>query len=203
MVDTGVDSTRDGQGVRWLTYEEAGHLLGIDADSVSRRARRLAWRRQPGNDGRTRVAVPLDVIPDSPPDNRGYDEADIRASVSPDTQSMIKALEGEAAALREALDRERGRLAQAEADVLSARKGEAEARERAARAEGERDALRDGLRASEEARREVETRAAQESAKAVQAQRDAVEAQQRARDAAAALGAFQALPWWRRALFRP
>src|SRR3712207_6640567 len=40
------------ENVRWLTYEEAGRVLGIDADSVSRRARRLRWRRQPGNDGR-------------------------------------------------------------------------------------------------------------------------------------------------------
>lgn len=56
-------------GVRWLSYAEAGAIFGIDPVSVKRRAQRHGWARQPGNDGKTRVAVPPEAFPapdDSP-----------------------------------------------------------------------------------------------------------------------------------------
>ena len=155
MADHGPDIRAD---TRWLTYEEAGHVLGIGPDSVARRARRLRWPRLPGNDGRARVAVPADVLPASGPaaapdqgaddtaDNSPDDSGDRGGRVRPDESRTIKALEGEATALREALARERERADRAEtaADAVP------EMRERAARAEGESGVLREQAAAERE-----------------------------------------------------
>ena len=152
MADNGPDIRAD---TRWLTYEEAGHVLGIDPDSVARRARRLRWPRMPGNDGRARVAVPAVVLPASGPAaalDQGADDApdhpgDKGGRVRPDESRTIKALQdaaearGEATALREALARERERADRAEAAAAVV----PELRERAARAEGEVKGLRDAL----------------------------------------------------------
>jgi len=214
MVETGPDMG-DGSGVRWLTYDEAGRVLGIDAASVARRARRMRWRRQPGNDARTLVAVPLDAIPDTAADMPAPDAVpstgpDVPRDVREDTTYLVRALEGEVAALRDALTRERGRADQAEAEAREARQAEAAARERAARAEGARDALQVAMGAAEAARQDAEARAAVSAAEAAQARQDAITAQQdaqAAREAAeyaqAVLDANRAMPWWRRVFYRP
>jgi hypothetical protein len=46
----------------WLTYAQAGERFGLTADAMRMRARRLGWRTQPGNDGRTLLLVPADVV---------------------------------------------------------------------------------------------------------------------------------------------
>lgn len=52
----------------FLTYEEAAVRLGIKPDSVRRRARARKWPRRTGNDGRSQVGIPPDVIgADDPP----------------------------------------------------------------------------------------------------------------------------------------
>ena len=43
-----------------LTYRELGVPLGVSAEAARRRALRVRWRRQSGNDGRTRVLLPDD-----------------------------------------------------------------------------------------------------------------------------------------------
>jgi hypothetical protein len=43
-----------------MTYAELGQLRGINTASAKRLASRRKWRRQPGNDGTARVAVPVD-----------------------------------------------------------------------------------------------------------------------------------------------
>jgi hypothetical protein len=100
--------------IRWLTYEEAAHLLGVDPDSVARRARRLQWRKQPGNDGRVRVAIPADILPDVAdmvPDKRADRTPDRSQVINDLEQALLVATEraaraeGEAAARREELDR--------------------------------------------------------------------------------------------------
>ena len=50
-----------------LTYAELAARLGIVVPSAKMRARRGKWRREPGNDGRTRVLVPSEVLDDAPP----------------------------------------------------------------------------------------------------------------------------------------
>jgi hypothetical protein len=48
---------------QWLTYADAAKLLRIAPESVQRRAQREGWQRQPGNDGRARVLVPVQAVP--------------------------------------------------------------------------------------------------------------------------------------------
>jgi len=45
----------------WLTYAQAGERFGLTSDAMRMRARRLGWRSQPGNDGRTLILVPDDT----------------------------------------------------------------------------------------------------------------------------------------------
>ena len=47
----------------WLTLDEAAERLGIGRESVRRMARRKRWAKQPGNDGRPRIAVPIERVP--------------------------------------------------------------------------------------------------------------------------------------------
>jgi hypothetical protein len=69
---------------RLLTYAELGEALGITADSAKRLARRRGWTKQPGNDGRARVSVPVErLVPravpeDDPEDDREDGPEDIR-----------------------------------------------------------------------------------------------------------------------------
>lgn len=56
---TGEERTPD---FRWLTYAELAEIRGIDARSAARLVHRRRWRRQKGNDGRTRIAVPLTAL---------------------------------------------------------------------------------------------------------------------------------------------
>ncbi len=123
----GADVTPD---TRWMTYQEMADRLGMKVESARRRAQREGWPRLPGNDGHTRVGVPGDAIAQrNAPD--ATDGGDNHA--------------GALAALREALSRERDRADRAEAAAAAV----PELRERTARAEGERDALREALRAAE------------------------------------------------------
>jgi hypothetical protein len=59
---------------QWLSYEELGQALGIAPASAKKLATRRKWARRPGNDGRTRVAVPIERLEcrrDSPQDRAG------------------------------------------------------------------------------------------------------------------------------------
>ena len=94
-----------------------------------RRAQRERWPRQLGNDGRTRVGVPGDAAPVESGSAGATDEGDDHP--------------GEAAALREALARERERADRAEAAAAAM----PELRERLGRAEGETAALREQVKA--------------------------------------------------------
>ena len=46
----------------WLTYEQAAERLHVSAAAVRARAMRGGWRRQPGNDGKSRVLITADVV---------------------------------------------------------------------------------------------------------------------------------------------
>jgi hypothetical protein len=61
MRDAGNDDREDvGDDFRWLSYGELGQARGISTASAIRLAFRCKWRRQDGNDGTVRVAVPVD-----------------------------------------------------------------------------------------------------------------------------------------------
>lgn len=88
-----------------LTYAEAGKILGIKADSVARRARNRRWKREIGNDGLTRVGVPLSAFPPMIPSENAPDippdiPQEIRIS---DVEQLVRiaGLEAEVRLLRE------------------------------------------------------------------------------------------------------
>ena len=66
----------------WLTYAQAGELLGLSPEAVRHRARRNNWRTQPGNDGRTLVMISAEDITDarSKPPVHTDDRAPVRAN---------------------------------------------------------------------------------------------------------------------------
>jgi len=54
--------------IKWFSsYDEMAVALGISKDSARRLATRRKWPRQPGNDGRSRIGVPIERIPVAPP----------------------------------------------------------------------------------------------------------------------------------------
>jgi hypothetical protein len=68
------EATGDVPGdVTWMSYRELGESRGISAASAKRLALRRHWRRQQGNDGTARVAVP--VTEAAPHDTRPGDDA--------------------------------------------------------------------------------------------------------------------------------
>src|SRR4051794_1580438 len=104
-----------------LTYAELGERLGITPDGARLRAKRMErqgrWRVSPGNDGRSRVWLPADDLPEHPPE---------RTPDHPDGWPNITELTAEIAELR--------------AHVADLTEANAAARLEAAVARGERDA---------------------------------------------------------------
>src|SRR3954447_14243927 len=78
---------------RWLTYQQAGDLLGVSAEAIRRHARRRNWRIQRGNDGKALVLVPSTAAsegwarPDGRLDNARADSPDGQAPGRPPGQS--------------------------------------------------------------------------------------------------------------------
>jgi hypothetical protein len=129
--------TTDTSDTRWLTYDELAAALGITPDSARRlAARNKHWPRRPGNDGRTRIGVPAERIPDKPPvsptdvipddeeDDRTDDRGDVTLIVSVLTQH-IERLEKDLETVKLERDAERARVAHlalqaAQVDALNA-----------------------------------------------------------------------------------
>ncbi len=187
MADSGPEIRADSQ---WMTYEEAGRRLGIGPESVARYARRERWPRQPGNDGKARVAIPPDFIPESAPEKRRADKV---TDSAPD-KNLTELL-------RTQIERERIRADKAEAEAQAIREEREADRIRAATAEaqaGELRAERDTARTEA-----VRLRAELEEARIATWEGAATlrEEREEARIRAARLeGELEALrrPWWRR-----
>lgn len=84
--------------LKWLTYDEAAELLGIKADSVRRRAAARKWPRRVGNDRKSRVGIPPDVIPEriheTTPNNPDYPDTSPQADLSADLAAARAKIEG-------------------------------------------------------------------------------------------------------------
>jgi chromosome segregation ATPase len=74
--------------VRWMTYAELGQARGISTASATRLAFRRKWRRQAGNDGIARVAVPVTEA-----QQRSDKAHDIRDDDGGDITRVVSALE--------------------------------------------------------------------------------------------------------------
>ena len=170
-----MDDQGDGaEPVRIMTYRDLAVALGIDEESAQRRAQRRKWRRMKGNGGKTRVAVPMSVIPDAPADSPLDYQPGNGGTVSPTGASalapLLLDLAAQARTAREALDTARAErdAVRAEMTALQGRAAAeiAEARERAARAEGEAAVLRGRAEHAEQRVNQSEAREAAERARA-------------------------------------
>jgi hypothetical protein len=130
-----VRGTDDGTDGRWLTYDELATVRGIKRIGAVRLAQRQKWRRQPGNDGKTRIMVPTDAL------------ALVRGTPTPDAKH-----EGAANGARDDAGTAVVAFTAALAALEKAHAGEvAGLRERAVRAEGERDQARGEAREAKDA----------------------------------------------------
>jgi hypothetical protein len=81
---------------RWMSYDELAVALAITPDSARRLAFRRKWPRKAGNDGKARVGVPAERIPDQPPvvipDISPDTVPDGPPDASPDITPVIRAL---------------------------------------------------------------------------------------------------------------
>ena len=185
---------------QWLTYQQAGELLGMSANAVRQRARRLMWRVQPGNDGRALVFIPDGVAvrprvrPAPQAAGRAPEQAPGQHVAQTAAQAAIQAAvqaashPAEVDALREVIAALRTQLAKAEAVADEVRQENAAERQRYMEAQARWEDRLDGLAADlAEARQarlvEVETNTRRE-----------VELQQ----LHAELEKLRARPWWRR-----
>lgn len=97
-----------------LTYAEAAARLGCLEKSVSTRAKRRGWKREKGNDGKMRVHIPRDCLPDSIPDNSPDSRGDIGPTVGEaELMGQIKVLEAKLEAQADLVQRLEGDKAEA------------------------------------------------------------------------------------------
>jgi hypothetical protein len=155
----------DTAGARWMTYAELAEARGISLTSATRMAFRRKWKRQPGNDGTARVAVPIgqDGKPTKPA--HGAREADQDGKAREPGNGVTLAAIG---ALRAELDREHGRADALQAELVTEKEARARAegreeaeRQRADRAEAEASELRTLSQRAEQRAAAVEADAAQ------------------------------------------
>jgi chromosome segregation ATPase len=78
----------EGDSQQWFTYAALGERLRVSPEAVRARAIRQAWRRQPGNDGKTLVQPPPEILHTpvqraingrAPPVRRAGDQATLTA----------------------------------------------------------------------------------------------------------------------------
>lgn len=117
-----------------LTYAELADALGINPASAKRLAIRRGWQKTPGNDGKARVAVPIERLMversdprDNTGDNAGDDTQDSPGDVPGDREppsflaatailtQHIERLSNELQEVRSTLEIERARGAQVDA----------------------------------------------------------------------------------------
>lgn len=152
-----------------MTYTEAATAFGVDRETVIRRARRRNWGKQAGNDGKPRIAVPVDLLPPMPfviPVGIPANDRVAIQDIFPDSALAIavKAFREIEAQLRTERDAALAEVLAERARTVSAeREGEA-ARIQAAVAEAEAKAAREAM--AREVRRLEEAEASRLAAEA-------------------------------------
>lgn len=171
----------------WMTYAEAARRMGVSAEAVRHRARRLKWpvRRQDNTLNKpVTVEVPDDELTVRTPGRTGVQEQEVERLRADLARALERADEANAARLK----------AEGMAEGLREAVEVAERSRKDAEARADREA---------EGRREAQTEAAQERTRATEWEEAAAQARAEAEAAQARLDAFQALPWWKRVLNRP
>ena len=96
---------------QWLTYQQAAKLFGVSSEAIRQRTRRLGWRSQRGNDGKTLVLVPADATVQ--PRVRLPVQTDSQPSVQTPVQpAEIEALSAAVNTLRDQLNKAQAMLEQ-------------------------------------------------------------------------------------------
>jgi chromosome segregation ATPase len=102
----------------WLTYREIGARLGLNVEAVRTRVRRAGWRTQPGNDGRTRVLVPVEaVVEPVRPDDEGVNDRVNRTGDLTGLVALLTATEARVSRLERQLEAERDRVNEARSET--------------------------------------------------------------------------------------
>ena len=142
---------------RWLTYAEAGALLGMTPEAVRQRARRHDWpTRKTGNkpNDPNEVLIPDSVPvhllgqPTARPNGRTVDHPPGQPGDAATVADTMAALAAELRATQAERD-------MALTEAAEARREAQQEWEHRARAEGERDGLREAVRVAEDGRRAV------------------------------------------------
>jgi hypothetical protein len=102
----------------WLTYRDIGARLGLNVEAVRTRVRRAGWRTQPGNDGRTRVLVPVEVLVESvrPDEDRVNHQVNRTADLT-GLLALLTAAEARVGRMEKQLEAERDRVNEARSEV--------------------------------------------------------------------------------------
>ena len=102
----------------WLTYRDIGARIGLSVEAVRTRVRRAGWRTQPGNDGRTRVLVPVEVLVESvrPDEDRVNHQVDRTGDLT-GLVALLTAAEARVSRLEKQLEAERDRVNEARSEV--------------------------------------------------------------------------------------
>src|SRR5215218_767374 len=77
--------TGAGVDTRSLSYDEIADMLGIERESARHLAFRRRWQRTKGNDGKARVEVPLEALPQPGPANPTGTRTDTSTDTTTDT----------------------------------------------------------------------------------------------------------------------
>ena len=121
---------------------EASGLTGLSVDALRKRIERKKLRGSRSNeDGQWRVWLTSKDV-ETAKSRQSADNSGQGSDSPPDESRTIKAFEGEAATLREALGRERERVARAESESATLREQVESERARTAAAEREREEAR-------------------------------------------------------------
>lgn len=101
-----------------LTYDELAGRLGIALHSARNLVRRKRWSRTVGNDGRARIAVPLDALKGAVEGDAGDTtkaSLEVAPEAAPEAPLMVL-LEAQIEGLKSLVEAERKRADAAEAD---------------------------------------------------------------------------------------
>jgi predicted RNase H-like nuclease (RuvC/YqgF family) len=102
----------------WLTYREIGARLGLNVEAVRTRVRRAGWRTQPGNDGRTRVLVPVEVLVEPvSTDEAGANDQVNKTRDLTGLVALLTAAEARVSWLERQVEAERDRVNEARSEV--------------------------------------------------------------------------------------
>ena len=103
----------DGDTGEWKTYRQIASALGVSVEAARRRALRGNWRRTLSNSGKTLVIVPDGLVSDAAAPRA----PDVRPDVTPDNSLLINAMQAHIDLLSQQLQSAQARIGELTADL--------------------------------------------------------------------------------------